>query len=131
MESGLNHLQMQLLRLVDEKGPTAVKVIGFTMIRTIDWLDWVGDAQLFAWLKRLGEPSLPHPLISFTGNEADMREAEVHLTDIGKRSWRENSNFVRLNGIDDWVGGIHLESVAERVWFQRNGIIVADHRPLY
>ena len=90
----------------------------------------MGDAQLFAWLKGFGEPSLPQPLVSLTGNQADMRETEVHLTDIGERVLAGELNSVRLNGIDDWVAGIHLESTADRVWFQRNGIIVADHRLL-
>ena len=128
VETGLSALQMELLGLVAEKGPTAVKVIGYTLMRTIDWLDWVGDAQLFVWLKSLGEPSLPQPLISLTGNSANMRETEVHLTDIGRSVLAGESNFVTLNGIDDWVGGIHLDSAANRVWFQRNGVIVADHR---
>ena len=127
VETGLSALKMQLLELVAEKGPTAVKVIGFTMARTIDWLDWVGDAQLFAWLKGLGEPSLPHPLISLTGNVANMRETEVRLTDIGRSVLAGEVNVVTLNGIDEWVGGIHLDSTADRVWFQRNGVIVGDH----
>lgn len=128
VETGLSHLQMELLRLVAEKGPSAVKVIGYTMARTIDWLDWVGDAQLFAWLKSLGAPSSEHPLVSFAGNTANMRETEVRLTDVGENVLAGKANFVTLNGIDDWVGGIHLSSAADRVWFQRNGVIVADHR---
>ena len=128
VETGLSHLQMELLRLVAEKGPSAVKVIGYTMARTIDWLDWVGDAQLFAWLKSLGAPSLKHPLVSFAGNTANMKETEVHLTDVGENVLAGKVNFVSLNGIDDWVGGIHLDSTADRVWFQRNGVIVSDYR---
>jgi hypothetical protein len=128
VETGLSALQMQLLELVAEKGPTAVKVIGYTLARTIDWLDWVGDAQLFAWLKSLGEPSLPQPLISLTGNGANMRETEVHITDIGRSVLAGEVNFVTLNGIDEWLGGIHLDSTADRVWFQRNGVIVGDNR---
>ena len=124
VETGLSALQMQLLGLVAEKGPTVVKVIGYTIARTIDWLDWVGDAQLFAWLKSLGDRSLPHPLVSFTGNTASMRETEVQLTDIGRSVLAGEGNFVALNGIDDWVGGIHLDSAADRVWFQRNGVMV-------
>jgi Domain of unknown function (DUF1835) len=130
VDTGLSHLQMELLRLVAEKGPTAVKVIGYTMARTIDWLDWVGDVQLFSWLKNLGAPSLPQPLVSLTGNREDVRETEVYLTDTGKSVLAGEVNSVKLNGIDDWVGGIHLDSAADRVWFQRNGLIVADHRLL-
>jgi uncharacterized protein DUF1835 len=128
VESGLSALQMQLLAMVEERGPEAARVIGYTMSRTIDWLDWVGDAQLFAWLKRLGAPSLKYPLVSLIGNPLNMREMEVRITDIGKRVLAQEHNFVVLNGIDEWVGGMHLDSAADRIWFQRNGVIVADYQ---
>lgn len=127
VESGLSALQTQLLEMVEEHGPNGVRVIGYTIMRTIEWLDWVGDAQLFYWLKGLGAPALEHPLVSITGN-TDLRDTEVRLTEMGRQVLAGQQNFVSLNGIQEWVGGIHLDSSAERVWFQRNGVIVADHR---
>jgi hypothetical protein len=62
-------------------------------------------------------------LISLS-DAANMREAEVHLTESGKDVLAGRLNFVTVNGIDDWVCGIHLDSVAGHVWFQRNGILV-------
>jgi Domain of unknown function (DUF1835) len=126
-ETGLGRLDMQLLRQVAEKGPTAAKVVGFAIIREIDGLDWVGDGFLFARFKRLGAPSLRHPLVSLTGNTAELRETEVHLTETGKRVLEGKANVVELNGIDDWVGGTHLDSTEGRVWFQRNGVLVSDN----
>lgn len=127
VETGLGHWEMELLKHVIEKGPTAVRVIGFTLARNIHSLDWVGDAFLFSRLKHLADQSLPQPLISITGNQANMREAEVYLTDAGKDVLAGRLNCVTVNGIDDWVGGIHLNSVAGDIWFQRNGILVGDH----
>ena len=127
VETGLSDLQTSILEMVDEQGPSVVRVIGYTIIRTIDALDWVGDAQLFAWLKALGSPAVKHPLVFLSGDLTNMRETTVSLTESGERVLAQELNFVTLNGIDEWIGGIHLDSSAERVWFQRNGVIVADH----
>jgi len=123
-ESGLNLWDFELLRQVLERGPRAVKVIGFTIIRLIDSLDCVGDAYLFTRLKLLGDPSLNHPLVSLKGNLAEMRETEVTVTETGKAVLNGSVNAVRLNGIDDWVGGIHLNSAVGEVWFERDGVLV-------
>ena len=123
-ESGLSLWDFELLRQVVERGPTAAKVIGFTMIRLIDNLDCIGDAHLFARLKLLGNLSLNQPLVSLKGNLAEMRETEVTVTETGKAVLNGEVNAVRLNGIDEWVGGIHLNSAAGEVWFQRDGVLV-------
>jgi Domain of unknown function (DUF1835) len=126
IETGLSYLKMKLLEMVVEQGPKAVRVIGYTMIRTMDLLDPVGDWQLFAWLRSLGSPAAQRPLVSITGNPENMREAEVRITDVGRRVMAREANFVALNGIDEWIGGVHLAT--ERVWYQQDGVIVADHR---
>jgi Domain of unknown function (DUF1835) len=127
VESGLSLWEFEILRQVVEKGPTAVKVIGFTIIRLINHLDCVGDAYLFNRLKRLGGPSLTQPLVSLSGNLSEMRETEVIPTETGLAVLDGDANAVMLNGIDDWVGGIHLDSVAGNVWFQSEGVIVDKH----
>lgn len=121
-DSGLGYLDRLLLELVVEVGPTAVKVIGYTMARSIDGLDWVGDAYLFARLRRMADRSLPQPLLSITGDGINLRGTEVQITKIGMAVLSGEANFVNLNGIDDWVGGTHLDSSSGRIWVQRNGL---------
>jgi hypothetical protein len=53
-----------------------------------------------------------------------MRETEVTVTETGKAVLNGGVNAVRLNGIDDWVGGIHLDSAGGEVWFQRDGVLI-------
>jgi hypothetical protein len=53
-----------------------------------------------------------------------MRETEAQLTEAGKDVLAGKLNSVTVNGIDDWVCGMHLDSVAGQIWFQRNGILV-------
>jgi hypothetical protein len=124
VERGVNSLEVELLTQVAEKGPTAAKVVGFTIIRWIDGLDYVGDAYLFSRLKGLAAPSQRRPLVALTGNPLSMRETEVALTQSGRAVLEGRANSVALNGIDDWVGGIHLNSATGKVWFQREGVLV-------
>jgi len=36
------------------------------------------------------------------------------------------ANAVHLNGVDDWIAGVHLESRAGRVWFSRDGTLISE-----
>ena len=47
------------------------------------------------------------------------------ITDAGRAVLNGEANAVALNGIDDWVAGVHLDSKAGRVWFHRDGELVA------
>jgi hypothetical protein len=121
-DSGLGYLDRLLLNLVVEVGPSAVKVIGYSIARGIDGLDWVGDDYLFARLRRMADRSLRQPLLSLTGNGVNLRNTEVHITEVGRRVMAGEANFVDLNGIDDWIAGTHLDSSTGKIWVQRNGL---------
>ena len=82
-------------------------------------LDQVCDSYLFHRLVALGSPDLNSPLISISGSPRKMRECEVKLTAFGQKVLAGEDNHVRENGIDDWVGGVHLS--AERSVTFREG----------
>jgi Domain of unknown function (DUF1835) len=121
-DSGLGYLDRLLLGLVAEVGPSAIKVIGYAIGRGIDGLDWVGDGYLFARLRRMADRSLREPLLSTMGDGVSLRGTEVHLTEAGTQVLAGEANFVNLNGIDDWVGGTHLDSSTGNIWAQRKGL---------
>jgi hypothetical protein len=123
--SGLGVCDRQLLKWTAAKGPSAVGIIGHTMGYAMDGADWVGDVYLFHRLRRLGAAGLPHPLLTLNRPRAPMRETTVEITDTGRAVLRGKANAVRLNGIDDWIAGVHLESSAGHVWFNRDGALVA------
>jgi hypothetical protein len=127
VDCGLGYWDLMLLHAIADKGPEAIRVVGFTMGWSSEGKDWVGAQYLFARLHRLADPVLKKPLVLLSGNTKVMRETKVELTDFGKDVRVGNANAVAVNGIDDWVGGIHLNSDAGRIWFQRNGVLVADH----
>jgi hypothetical protein len=41
------------------------------------------------------------------------------------RSWKGTRNAVELNGIDDSVLGVHLDSKQGTVWYRKDGELVA------
>lgn len=123
-QTGLSRWDAELLRYVKENGSKVVRVIGETLGRNFD-ADLVGDAYLFSRLRRLAGPDLAHPLVSISGDPTRMRGCDVVLTDAGQSVLAGRANAVHLNGIDDWVLGVHLDSRRGSVWYHKDGILVA------
>jgi Domain of unknown function (DUF1835) len=86
--------------------------------------DPVGDFYLFRRLERLANPAQPAPLMTLEGMWPESRTAMVHLTDAGRDVLAGRANAVHLNGLDDWVGGIHLDAAAGHIWWEDGGRIV-------
>ena len=79
-----------------------------------------GDAQVVLELKGLGKGQ--HPLLTMNndGNLSLMDSdkflrASFQITDQGKAVLNGDEDFVRLNGIDLWLGGVHLQG-NEAAW---------------
>jgi hypothetical protein len=104
VRSGLGVWNERLLRYTLDKGPVAARVIGYTMASRS--LDWQGDMYLFHRL--ISMAAARSPLISLTGSRTTMRGCEVRPTSFGEDVLAGNANNVRENGIDDWIGGVHL-----------------------
>jgi hypothetical protein len=73
-----------------------------------------GDAQLFLELKRLTAASNPLLKLSKGALGASIDSAQMllstfEITEHGKLVLAGEEDFVRLNGIDQWLGGVHLE----------------------
>ena len=68
----------------------------------------MGDAPFWTYLDRLA--SAPRPLLRFVGatDTANFEDRSIVLTDDGACVGRGEADFVRLNGIDRWLGGVHL-----------------------
>jgi hypothetical protein len=103
-----------------------VRVIGDTMAHDFYRADRVGDLYLFARLRRMGAADLAHPLLSLNSSTAPMRDTTVELTATGRAVLNGEINAVHINGIDDWIAGVHLDSGADRVWFNRDGALVPE-----
>jgi len=81
----------------------------------------LGDAQFWLELKRLAtarQPliavELPDRVDPMSASQLD-QQARFRLTETGNKVLQGNADFVELNGIDLWLGGVHL-STKENLW---------------
>jgi hypothetical protein len=118
--TGLNHWETTLLKLTDSRGSSAVRIVAYTMGDSMDSPDLIGDPYLLSRLRRLSNPSLAHPALVLSGTITEIRGTEARLTETGRELLSGKANFVDLSGIDDWVGGVHLDSACREVWFRQD-----------
>ena len=70
---------------------------------------WMGDATWLSYVERLA--SGPEPLLAFTDDEAapsDPMQRRARVTAAGREVLWGRADAVWINGIDRWIGGVHL-----------------------
>jgi hypothetical protein len=122
VHSGLPRWETVLLHHVGEEWTTAARVLGATLGHSKD-LDCVGDLYLFHRLVRLARAP-GTPLVALDRWPPSLRHSRVRLTAAGRDVMAGRANAVALNGVDDWVGGIHLDSAAGRLWLQDGDALI-------
>jgi hypothetical protein len=73
----------------------------------------LGDAQFWNALQRLKQGT--SPLLLDEGEGSEMWESVFSITDAGRSVLSGAANCVTLNGIDEWLGGVHLQGHAN-IW---------------
>jgi antitoxin component of MazEF toxin-antitoxin module len=104
---GLSRLQRKMLKNIGLKEPTKVSVVVGSLLRT----ESVGDTSLLDLLNSCAE--VEQPLVILDGQSDPARKhlefvSQVVLTDVGRRVLSGKSDHIELNGIDRWIGGVHL-----------------------
>jgi hypothetical protein len=69
----------------------------------------------------MAAPGVPHPLVTMSGDPYNMRECEVTLTEVGHEVLAGRANAIELNGIDDWILGVHLVAITRTPAQPRSG----------
>jgi len=107
--SGLSRLEGELLREIRKREQAkAVVAVGWVMMR-----EYVGDALLLDMLRNFVRA--PVPLLQFAepfGGNVEKHEfarSILELTEVGRRVLKGKADNVALNGVDRWIGGVHLE----------------------
>ena len=119
-KDGLNHWDRALLKNCSARRLKAARIVAQTMGDIEDHPDWPSDFYLFHRLLLLARRSdgtpIPTPLVEVFGSGRSMRHTEVAITDAGRRVLSGEDNFVTLNGVEDWIGGVKISSVEGRLW---------------
>lgn len=117
LRTGLNDFEYRLLQICAKCGPRAVAICVEYVVYDHDEFDQQGGQQiLYPTLLKLASDELKHPLLKLEGDTKELRTFTVRLTDAGKAVLLGDANHVELNGIDEWIGGVHLKSPGP-IWF--------------
>jgi hypothetical protein len=68
---------------------------------------YLGDTWCFAMMDRMANAPVPLLHVDPAGQPVD-HGSGLHLTDTGAQVLAGGADHVRLNGIDRWIGGVHL-----------------------
>ncbi len=106
--SGLGNHDMALLRAAKEHGPGCIHVVSRVFAKAVDTTDGPGDLWLLWRLRRLSDLTLPDPPLRREGSGFTLRDTSVHLTLYGEHVLAGTASYGEVNGINDWVGGVHF-----------------------
>jgi hypothetical protein len=110
---GLSRTERQMLTAIAEGHDTFGAM--FRAGQVMEERVYMGDATFWAILKDLA--TAKHPLVQVgdgactkQGNPVPPASVSVRLTDLGREVLEGRADHVELNGIDRWMGGVHLTS---------------------
>jgi RNA polymerase sigma factor (sigma-70 family) len=107
-ENGLSRTEQAAMEILAEREPMPAIKLFFAVQAKEDPL-FMGDSSFYRLLKKLA--SEKHPLISvgkLPGNIEEWHKTEVLITPAGRTVREAKQDRIRLNGIDEWLGGAHL-----------------------
>ncbi len=111
--NGLSRTEHQILRVLSD-GPVSVGA-AFRASTDLEDAIFMGDLSFFNIVGALGSAS--HPLL-WIDEQSDVRKAfaerRIGVTDAGHDVLAGGADHVALNGIDRWLGGVHLTPA--RLW---------------
>jgi hypothetical protein len=122
-QAGLSRSERQLCEALAPGPLTLAKL--FTAHQSAESWVWLGDWS-FAWyVQRLSDCA--HPLVVHVNGSrviAPLRdtdgkafwERQVQLTPLGQEMVRDRADFVKMNGIDRWIGGVYNTSSRHWRW---------------
>lgn len=141
-ENGLGLIENRALKLIDNGAKTFTDLFsGFGESEPVYGL---GDAQFWLTLQRLKTAEMPLLAITngMSGSEKNsetnqqpltpeiVKNARVELTELGETVLKGEADFVALNGIDLWLGGVHLNDQKNLWrWDEQSGRLVFGQHP--
>ena len=101
--NGLGRIENRVLQLV-ESGLNNFRDL-FRRFGEVEPVYGLGDTQFWLTLRRLADAN--QPLLRISG-ERPSPDTTIELTDLGRAVLRGDGDFVLLNGIESWLGGVYL-----------------------
>jgi hypothetical protein len=106
--NGLARSEEQALRAASELGGRL-----FLAIQDMEERSFMGDTSFWHILIRLAAE--PHALLRIAADIGDsFSHRIVDITERGRHVLAGNEDYVRLGGVDKWIGGVHLQGPESR-----------------
>ena len=106
VRDGTSLTEHRVLQAIESSPLQAVRV--FRAVQRMEARVFMGDVTLFARLRTMA--TARQPLISAPSEARleEWRHASVSITPAGTAVLRGATDAVALNGLDRWIGGVHL-----------------------
>jgi hypothetical protein len=114
VENGLSRTERQALSVLRDQGPLPALQLFFAVQKMEDPL-FMGDLGFFAILKELASARFPLIWTESHAGSLVTGSSIVRLTEVGSRVLDLHDDHVKLNGIERWLGGVHLTDT-DAVW---------------
>ena len=102
---GLSLTERRVLAAIADGAPDAGTA--FMRAGARETRPYLGDTWCFAMMDRLKDAPVPL-LASESGDQPVVRQTRLHATGAGRQVLAGSSDHVDLNGVDRWIGGVHL-----------------------
>ena len=120
LENGLNRTQNQIMNAVADGATKLIEL--FVAVSDMEERPFMGDTSFWQFVHDLATAKVP--VLKVTGPEQldalskvdretlsskELGKWEISITDIGRKVMNNEEDFVKLNGIDSWLAGVHLQ----------------------
>lgn len=122
--NGLSRTEHQALAVLAASGPTMTFEALLAATQTLEERPFLGDVSLFHHLQGLSTDPRRLVRVEREGS-GGLRNARVALTATGLGVLEGRDDWVRIHGIDRWLGGVHLHGYeAQWRWDPDRGRLV-------
>ena len=109
------HLRNQVRGAIAWAG-AAWLLFGVAMTQSREETPFMGDWSVFDRVRALAAPRVPLVAIDPPPDDVDLRGHRIAITEAGRAVRSGLNDAIRLNGIDEWHGGVHLAGDRESPW---------------
>jgi hypothetical protein len=114
VENGLSRTERQALSVLRARGPLPALQLFFAVQKMEDPL-FMGDGSFLAILQELSCARFPLIQVESHAGSPLSPSSVIMMTDVGSRVLDLRDDHIKLNGIERWLGGVHLRGT-DAVW---------------
>ena len=115
LKNGVNRTEEAILKAVQAGNSKPGKI--FAAAQASEESRFMGDSLFWLYLARMTESNRhycalsngrPFVLPSFCASSYEFNEQQIVITQAGEKVLANELDWIEINGIDKWLGGVHL-----------------------